>query len=115
MTMAHDPFGVGHANQQIKRILHHIDHVLTQYQQDSYYESPEFHISLASVKGNLLNDIDSDQMPKSFHSSLHDGDTDDDDNDDDDDGVGPPLILTIDHVYCTFGTTKSYKIDLLTA
>ena len=102
------------ANPSIHRILNHINKVLVDYQQSPYYESPEFHVSVASLAGNVQALLDSPRqrdimINEASLDNTHNGDGDDDD---DDDNSGGPLMLTIDHIYCTFGTTKTYRIDL---
>lgn len=97
-------------NASIQRILSHVDAVLIEYQQDTYYESPEFHVSLASLPGNveeLLRQYDTRQTDGSASVGSKS-----DDNDSDQDDSDGPLIVTIDHVCVTFGTTKFYRIDL---
>ena len=101
------------ANLSIHRILNHINKVLVDYQQPPYYESPEFHVSVASLAGNVKALLDSQRREVIHNASSVNTHKDDGvgDNSDDDNSDGP-LILTIDHVYCTFGTTKTYRIDL---
>jgi hypothetical protein len=53
------------------------------------------------------------EVEASQATSEHDASSDNTDDDDVDDASDGPLIVTIDHVCVTFGTTKSYKIDLL--
>jgi hypothetical protein len=95
-------------NSSITRILKHVDNVLRDYKKEPYYEEPEFHVSLASLAGNVQ-----DLFPLQRHASEADrvasGDSTDEEEDADSD---VPLILSVDHVYCTFGTTKAYRIDL---
>jgi hypothetical protein len=95
-------------NPSITRILKHVDNVLTDYEQDPYYESPEFHVSLASLAGNV-HDLFYLQQQIDKGNKVASDSTEKDEDDDDND---VPLILSVDHVYCTFGTTKTYKIDL---
>jgi len=103
------------ANPSIRRILSHVDDVLREYQQSTYYESPEFHVSLASLPGNVAELLRrhpqgeaeaSQDTSQEFTSSSDssDGEVDGDN----------PLIVTVDHVHVTFGTTKSFRIDLVT-
>jgi hypothetical protein len=94
-------------NPSIQRILKHVDNVLTDYKQDPYYESPEFHVSIASLAGNVQDLFHLQRQADEGDKVVPDS-TDEDEDDDSD----VPLILSINHVYCTFGTTKTCKIDL---
>lgn len=95
-------------NPSITRILKHVDKVLTDYKQDPYYEAPEFHVSLASLAGNVQ-----DLFPSQRHANEADRVASADSADEEEDAdSNVPLILSVDHVYCTFGTTKTYRIDL---
>jgi hypothetical protein len=84
-------------NPTIHRMLRHVDEVLKNYNQPAYYDPPIFHISLASVTGDI--------------SKLWQESEDMDDNDEEDqDGT---TFTSVQKICCTFGTTKKYTIDLL--
>jgi hypothetical protein len=108
------------SNSSIRRIICHVDTVLREYQQPTYYESPEFHVSLASLPGNVeeilrrhqhLGDIDASHG--TTQEATNDNGSDDKDDDEDSTSDGP-LVVTIEHVHVTFGTMKSFRIDLMT-
>ena len=101
------------ANPSIRRILNHVDEVMQEYKQDTFYESPEFHVSLASLPGNVTNLLkrhSRQEKEKVAHTATEvDGSSGSSDNEDD---GNVPAIVTIDHIYITFGTTKHYRIGL---
>ena len=85
------------ANPTLMAILEEIDAVLQAYKQPTYYDPPLFHISLASVVGDLeaistKNIQNSSPKPSTANKSLY---------------------MTVNQIHCTFGTTKHYKMDLL--
>jgi hypothetical protein len=85
-------------NLTIHRMLRHVNEVLKNYNQPSYYEPPIFHISLASVTGDISKLwAESEGM------------------DDDDDDQNRTTFASVQKICCTFGTTKKYTIDLLPA
>jgi hypothetical protein len=82
-------------NPSIHRMLRHVDEVLKNYNQPSYYDPPIFHISLASVTGDISK----------LWAELEDMD--------EDEGEDETTFTSVSQICCTFGTTKKYTIDLL--
>jgi len=70
-------------------LVREIDTVLQQYQQPIYYQTPHFHVSLASFAGDVSH---LELEPLNNESSS--------------------FVVQIDQIQCTFGTTKSYTIPL---
>lgn len=104
------------SNPSIRRILSHVDAVLREYQQPTYYESPEFHVSLASLPGDVeeilrqqqLDDVDAShgiEQEATSDNSSHD-------EDDQQSTSEGPLVVSIKQVHVTFGTTASFRINL---
>ena len=86
-------------NITIHRILRHVNEVLKSYNQPPYYDPPIFHISLASVAGDIS---------KLWQESE---DIRKDDNEEED--QYGTTFTSVQKICCTFGTTKKYTIDLL--
>jgi hypothetical protein len=78
------------------RILKHVDDTLLNYNQPTYYEPPIFHISIASISGDVSSQLN--------QSSEGDSGSENDD--------GGPAALKLNEVQCRFGTTKQYSIQL---
>lgn len=96
-------------NPCLLRILQHVDDTLSSYNQPKYYDPPIFHISLASIAGDVsfvMNDNESDDDHHSSSSSSSDN------NDDGDNDVPAALHLKLDEIQCKFGTTKQFSIRL---
>lgn len=82
------------ANDTLLALVEEIDTVLNMYDQPPYYDPPKFHISVASVFGNISTSL-TDASSQSTSCK------------------GVPFYLPIHTICCTFGTTKEYKINLL--
>ena len=98
-TIAYSHFQVinsSSTNPTLLAIVEEINAVLISYKQTPYYDPPLFHISVASVVGNLLLKA-----------------TDNKEVDDKKKTVGSAhKALRVDQIHCTFGTTKHYSITL---
>lgn len=101
------------------RILNQVDDVLREYQQATYYESPEFHVSLASLPGNIADLLDRhapQEVAETVQTTVEDDALGEDSKDvlseDSNDDDVEPVIVSIDHVFISFGTTKKIRIDL---
>mmetsp|Transcript_10999 Transcript_10999/g.16067 ORF Transcript_10999/g.16067 Transcript_10999/m.16067 type:complete len:299 (+) Transcript_10999:80-976(+) len=81
-------------------LIESIDHIMSEYRQPTYYDPPSFHVSVASVAGNMAME------GYGMKDSATENDSDDDD---DDDCVTTILVRAIS---CTFGTTKEFSIPL---
>jgi 2'-5' RNA ligase len=79
----------------LERMLRHVDQVLGNYNQPPYYDPPTFHISIASVSGNISEQYRWEEEDRS------------DDSEDEE-----ALFLPIEQIHCNFGTTKVHIIDL---
>ena len=98
------------SNAIILRILQAIDLILAKYHQPPYYQPPHFHVSTASIAGTL---------PPNFSvTSSMDHDHDDEGNssissgEEEEESCTRNDVIRIDHVVCTFGTTKTFVIPL---
>ena len=95
------------SNAIIRRILQVIDSVLANYHQPPYYHPPHLHVSTASILGTVpsnfsvkcLMNHDSDEEKYTTSSS-------------EDEACTSNGVISIDHVVCTFGTTKMFVIPL---
>lgn len=111
------------SNPSVKRILSSVDGVLREYKQTTYYESPEFHVSLGSLPGNVqellerhARSMEACQDSTDRHELASGAHDEEGDSSSDDGNIASnegPLIISIDHIHITFGTTKSFRIDLL--
>ena len=100
-----------HPASALQKILSHVDTILKDYNQPTYYEPPVFHISLASFGGDLT-DL-SLPHPSSEEATTPDDDDDaghDSDSESSEETDAP--LLVVDQVVCQFGTTKTYTINL---
>lgn len=103
------------SNPCVQRILECVNQVMLEYKQSTYYEAPEFHVSLASLPGNVEQLLLERRVATEGESpDAKEGDTASEDESSDDDNTDGPLIVSLDHVDVTFGTTKSFRIDLRT-
>lgn len=95
-------------NTILLRILNHVNVVLQHYQQQAYFENPKFHVSVASLAGNVSNLFeqynDQEKANAATSSSAEIANEDADDS--------RPVVISVDHVNVTFGTTKSFRINL---
>jgi Uncharacterised conserved protein len=104
----------------LQAIVSHVDRVLEDYKQPTYYELPVFHISIASFPGNLTDlslklpppttTVMLDAMPSDDHADPSSSDTVESgsDSSQEDDSQ----LIVVDQVVCQFGTTKTYPIPL---
>ena len=129
-----------HSNPVLLRWIQHVDSVLEAYDQPTYYVPPLFHVSIASfpttttiktndkavggvlfAAGNANTDEEDDKddrktmesIGKKEDGSSMNGHEDDacSDSDSDNDSRGT-FTIRVDHILCSFGTTKEYKILL---
>lgn len=84
-------------NPTLLAILEEIDSVLQIYNLPVYYDPPLFHISLASVVGDLTTMSGSKKTSVIYVTQTS----------------GEPFYMAVNQMHCTFGTTKYFKIDLL--
>ena len=121
-------------NETLVRLVNLVDTILRRYNQPTYYQPPTFHVSIASFAGDLTDEIlqqktngshtndekkDHAETGSSSSQQIYrdevkrtdndEGDYDDDDDDDDEDSI----VVTVDRIVCTFGTTKEFVINLL--
>lgn len=91
------------------RLIHLVDGVLENYQQPKYYESPQFHVSLASVPGNVESLLQEDRCAgeDSHESSSEEA------SDSTSEECHHHWHVPVSCLHCSFGTTKLYRIDLL--
>lgn len=107
------------SNLFIQRITDCVDGVLRDYNQKTYYESPEFHVSLASLPGNVEEILKRHAATKEARQGAAEGndsrsgcsDEYKDEDGGDESNYGP-IIISVDHINVAFGTTKSFRIDL---
>jgi hypothetical protein len=85
------------ATAALLRLVSHVDTVLQSYKQPTYYSPPKFHVSVASVVGDV-----SEVLTKRPEETDEQGD-----------GSFATVVMSVPCVYCSFGTTKLYKIDLM--
>mmetsp|Transcript_20795 Transcript_20795/g.37775 ORF Transcript_20795/g.37775 Transcript_20795/m.37775 type:complete len:273 (+) Transcript_20795:152-970(+) len=103
------------SNPCVQRILECVDQVMLEYKQCTYYEAPEFHVSLASLPGSVEQLLLERRVAaEGVSPDAKEGDTASEDESSDDDNTDGPLIISLDHIDVTFGTTKSFRIDLKT-
>jgi len=96
----------------LKKLVSHIDSILNEYDQPTYYEPPIFHTSLASFNGNLEN-FSSFPSPPTINDPTTESDDDNVDEDkSDSDDADSSSVIVVNQVVCQFGTTKSYTINL---
>ncbi|CAJ1961623.1 unnamed protein product [Cylindrotheca closterium] len=94
-------------NTCLRRIISHVDSVLQQYNQPSYYENPIFHISLASSTEDVAH------LNKSTTEDLKHSDSDSTETSDDgDDFYTNDNTVAVDRILCKFGNKKTYEIVL---
>jgi hypothetical protein len=87
-----------------------VDSLLQKYNQPTYYQPPTFHVSVASYPGRI----------EMGENNNDDDDDEDDDEDDADSSVASSsssssssrAVILVDHIKCTFGTTKEVLIPL---
>jgi Uncharacterised conserved protein len=96
-----------HPASWLKKMVSHIDTILKDYNQPTYYDPPVFHISIASFGGNLT-DLSLAASPTGGDETPN---SDDHDSDSEPSEDGSPLIV-VNQVICQFGTTKRYTINL---
>lgn len=85
-------------NPTIHRMVRHVNEVLKNYNQPPYYDPPIFHISLASVTGDISKLwAESEDSMDDHEEEDHDGTT----------------FTSVQSICCNFGTTKTFSIDLL--
>jgi len=81
-------------NTALTRLIQTVDTVLEEYNQPPYYKPPKFHVSLASIIGDVNEVVNNSMSLKRGcdHGSWH--------------------CLPVNQIVCKFGTTKTFKIDL---
>ncbi|CAB9519974.1 U6 snRNA phosphodiesterase [Seminavis robusta] len=91
-----------HANPTLRAIVEEVDAVLQNYNQPAYYNPPVFHVSVASVVGDLEalanRNCQQTKTAKSRGSSSTKSHT---------------RHVNLKQVQCSFGNTKCYSINLL--
>jgi len=66
-----------HPNSTLQRIVGHIDSVMKSYNQPVYYEPAKFHISIASLTGNIIEKLDTNADVDDSIARNYNGDQDD--------------------------------------
>jgi hypothetical protein len=96
------------------RLVQDVDAVLKQYQQPTYYDPPTFHISFASMVGNVQEEWNNNEYNNESDEVDEEDDNDDESGNESDECLEPPdvVYLPLNQLECTFGTTKKYVIDL---
>jgi 2'-5' RNA ligase len=94
-------------NQILRSILGHIDAVLQNYNQPKYYDTPIFHVSLASFAGHVVQHHE--MIAENESSSSSSSSSDESEEDEEEDKTDTVLL---DQIHCKFGTTKNYVIQL---
>jgi 2'-5' RNA ligase len=95
-------------NAVLRRIVSHVENVLQQYNQPSYYENPIFHISFASFPGKVDFQQDDNDSSFSQEESEKSSNSDDEDVDEEVDHI------LVDQIHCKFGgkNCKNFVIKL---
>lgn len=105
-------------NPTLISIIDQINTVLQRYKQAPYYDPPKFHISLASVAGDLLatagnnNNNNTISAGNGNNNRKRKAPTTSSSSDNDHEKTTTVLYLPIRQLQCTFGTTKQYTIHL---
>jgi hypothetical protein len=96
------------------RLVQDVDAVLKQYQQPTYYDPPTFHVSFASMVGNVQEEWKNNHYNNETEEVDEEDDKDDESGNESDTFSEPPdvMYLPLNQLECTFGTTKKYVIDL---
>lgn len=87
-------------NATLRRLVSHVNNVLKQYNQPSYYDNPKFHISVASFPG---------KVEAYDHAKVNDSSTDGSDASSEEGNVDHILV---EEVHCRFGNNKTFIIKL---
>ena len=98
-------------NPTLLRIIGHVNRTLRNYNQPAYYDPPIFHISIASMVGDVADLWKQTKTLKNNVPPPKDDDDDNDDDDDDDDTIEPRWIR-LEQIHCSFGNKKEYIIGL---
>jgi hypothetical protein len=90
-----------------------VDEVMSLFGSEGYYDKPRVHVSVASMKGDVTTTVKEDNWGG---NKILGGRVENErigyDNDTSDDDTLYTSTIRLDKIYCTFGTTKTYSIEL---